>query len=82
MNVIPPPPQAPSQVFVVGNAAVPAGISKRNFIRQIVHWIGFRGQQKINAIVDEAFSGFSDICVLTEEDITASIHCQDYQKYV
>ena len=55
MNVIPPPPQDPPQVFVVGNVAVPAGISERNFIRQIVHWIGFRGQQNINTIVDDAF---------------------------
>ena len=71
MNVIPPPPQAPPQVFVVGNAAVPAGISERNSIRQIVYWIGFRGQLNINAIVDDAFSGFSDIRVLTEKDITS-----------
>ena len=70
MKVIPLPPQAPPQVFMVGNAAVPAGISERNSIRQIVHWIGFRGQQNINAIVDDAFSGFSDICVLTDKDIT------------
>ena len=70
MNVIPPPPQAPPQVFVVGNAAVPAGISERNFIWQIVHWIGFCGQQNINAMVDDAFSGFSDIHVLTEKGIT------------
>ena len=70
MNVTPPPPQAPPQVFVVGNAAVPTGISERNSIRQIFHWIGFCSQQNINAIVDDVFSGFSDICVLTEKDIT------------
>ena len=70
MNVIPPPPQAPPQVFVVDNAVVPTGISERNSIRQIVHWIGFCGQQNINMIVDDAFSGFSDMCVLTDKDIT------------
>ena len=70
MNMIPPPPQAPPQVFVVGNAAVPVGISKRNSIRQISHWIGFLGQKNINAVFDDAFSGFSDIHVLTDKDIT------------
>ena len=70
MNMIPPPQQAPPQVFVIGNTAVPVGISERNSIRQIVYWIGFRGQQNINAIVDDAFSGFSDIRVLTEKYIT------------
>ena len=59
-----------TQVFVVGNTAVPSGISERNAIRQIVHWIRFIGQQNINAIVDDAFLGFSDIRVLTEKDIT------------
>ena len=70
MNVIPPPPQAPPQVFMIGNAVVSTGISERNSIRQIVHWIGFRGQQNINTIVDDAFSGFSDIRVLTEKYMT------------
>ena len=55
---------------MVENVAFPAGISERNSIRQIIHWIGFCGQQNINAIVDDAFSGFSDIHVLTEKDIT------------
>ena len=70
MNVIPPPPQAPPQVFVIGNATVSAEIGERDSIRQILYWIGFRGQQNINAIADDAFSGFSDIRVLTEKDIT------------
>ena len=69
MNVIPPPPQAPTQVFVVGNVAVPEGISERNSTRKIFHWTRFCGQQNINAIVDDAFSDFSDICVLAEKDI-------------
>ena len=51
MNVIP-PPQAPQvQVFVVGNATVPAGVTELDSIRQIVLWIGFRDQQSRNAIV-------------------------------
>ena len=54
---------------MVGNEAVPAGISERNSVRQIFHWIGFRGQQNINVIVDDAFSGFYDIRVFTEKDI-------------
>ena len=70
MNVIPLPPQSQHQVFVVGNAVVPAGISERNSIRQIAHWIGFHGEKNSNAIIDDAFSGFYDICVLTEKDIT------------
>ena len=58
MNMIPPPPAVPPQVFVDGNVAFQSGISERNSIRQIDHKIGFWNQQSKNATVDDAFQSF------------------------
>ena len=58
-------------VLLLGANVVPEGISKANSIRQVLHWIGFRIDNQMEAIEEDGVDSWDSIKMLTNNDIDA-----------
>ena len=61
--------EAPQNQFLLGNDEVGDGISEADSLQQMLHWIGFRTAPQKASMVEDSFSSWEDVRMLSDKDI-------------
>eukprot|EP00957_Ditylum_brightwellii_P174393 13278219-Ditylum_brightwellii.AAC.1 len=67
-QVIPLPP--PAYIYVQGGTEMVGLITEENFIKQILHWVGFSNDTQKDEIFYHSITTFNDIKIYTKKDIS------------